>query len=179
MNNEIRFLAQHRPHAGVSPLTARDRRVMERVARRAEVARDPNPVVGARSSFGRRLADRNAAIGGSRAFILGSGAVLAACAGLSLLVLARSAFDPSTVAVLNLLLPVLAALQALLVMTGRNRQAASGASRGGLASETAIAELHDRVDRLAAQVERLARALPSGDPAPASVAGGRQALRAA
>lgn len=177
MNNEIRFLAQHRPHAGVSPLTARDRRVMERVAHRAEVTRGLHGAAGARPS--RRLADRAAAIGGSRAFILGFGAVLVACAGLSLLVLAGSAFDPSSVAVVNLLLPVLAALQALLVMTGRNRQAAAGASGAGLASETAIAELHDTVDRLAAQVERLARALPSGDPAPASVAGGRQALRAA
>ena len=44
MNNEIRYLAQHLLHAGVSPLSERDRRVIQRVARRTYVARNLNQV---------------------------------------------------------------------------------------------------------------------------------------
>ncbi|WP_375459242.1 hypothetical protein [uncultured Enterovirga sp.] len=40
MNTEIRFLAQHLLHARTSPLSDRDRRLIQRVAHRVHVARD-------------------------------------------------------------------------------------------------------------------------------------------
>ena len=79
MNTEIRFLAQHLLHAGVAPLTERDRRVIARVARRMHTARDVNRVFEARSTLGQRLADRVAAAEAPGAS--SSGSVSSCCAG--------------------------------------------------------------------------------------------------
>ena len=174
MNTEIRFLAQHLLHAGVGPLTARDRRVIARVARRVHTARDVNRVFEARSTVGQRLADRVAAVGGSWSFILGFGVFIAIWAVFNGLVLAGYAFDPYPFVFLNLLLSMLAALQAPIIMMSQNRQAAKDRLAAALdyevnvKSETAIAELHDKVDRLQDALDRLLRAdnddLPEGEP---------------
>ena len=162
MNNEIRYLAQHLLHAGVSPLAERDRRVIQRVARRTYVARDVNHVFENRLTVGQRLADRVAVIGGSWSFIVGFGVFLAIWAGVNVLVLAERAFDPYPFVFLNLLLSMLAALQAPIIMMSQNRQAAKDRLAAALdyevnvKSETAISELHDKVDRLTAQMEQLA-----------------------
>ncbi len=175
MNYDIRFLAQHLLHAGVTPLSDRDRRVIQRVARRT---RDLNHLFEDRQTLGHRLADRVAAIGGSWAFIGGFGAFLAVWAGVNVLVLAESAFDPYPFVFLNLLLSMLAALQAPVIMMSQNRQAAKDRLAAALdyevniKSETAISELHDKVDRLQAQVEQLVAlqhaALSAGEPKPAA-----------
>ena len=178
MNNEIRYLAQHLLHAGVSPLSDRDRRLIQRVARRAYVARDLNQVFEERQTMGQRLADRVASVGGSWAFILGFGVFLAAWAGLNVAVLAESAFDPYPFVFLNLLLSMLAALQAPIIMMSQNRQAAKDRLAAALdyevniKSETAISELHDKVDRFGAQIEQMASLA-------ASSAGSRPTLRVA
>jgi uncharacterized membrane protein len=162
MTNEIRYLAQHLLHAGVSPLSERDRRVIRRVARRTYVARNLNQVFEDRQTFGQRLADRVAVVGGSWAFIAGFGVFLAIWAGVNVAVLADHAFDPYPFVFLNLLLSMLAALQAPIIMMSQNRQAAKDRLAAALdyevnvKSETAISELHDKVDRLTAQIEQLA-----------------------
>ena len=161
MNNEIRYLAQHLLHAGVAPLSARDRRLIRRVAHRISIARDLNEAFDDRLSLGERLADRVAAIGGSWSFIVGFGVFLAAWAVLNVVVLAANAFDPYPFIFLNLLLSMLAALQAPVIMMSQNRQAAKDRLAASLdyevnlKAETAIAELHDKVDRLTAQVDLL------------------------
>jgi uncharacterized membrane protein len=162
MTNEIRYLAQHLLHAGVSPLSDRDRRVIQRVARRTYVARNVNQEFEERQTVGQRLADRVAVVGGSWAFIVGFGVFLAIWAAFNMLVLADHAFDPYPFVFLNLLLSMLAALQAPIIMMSQNRQAAKDRLAAALdyevnvKSETAISELHDKVDRLAAQIEQLA-----------------------
>jgi uncharacterized membrane protein len=162
MNTEIRYLAQHLLHAGVSPLSERDRRVIQRVAHRTYVARNLNQVFDDRSTVGQRLADRVAVVGGSWAFIVGFGVFLALWAGVNALVLADRAFDPYPFVFLNLLLSMLAALQAPIIMMSQNRQAAKDRLAAALdyevnvKAETAISELHDKVDRLTAQIEQLA-----------------------
>ena len=161
MNTEIRYLAQHLLHAGVTPLSDRDRRVIQRIARRVRVARDLNEVFEDRLTMGERLADRVATIGGSWAFIVGFGVFLGAWALLNVVVLAASAFDPYPFVFLNLLLSMLAALQAPVIMMSQNRQAAKDRLAAALdyevnlKAETAIAELHDKMDRLTAQLDRL------------------------
>ena len=181
MNNEIRYLAQHLLHAGVSPLSERDRRVIQRVARRTYVARNLNQVFETHLTVGQRLADRVATIGGSWSFIVGFGVFLAIWAGVNALVLAERAFDPYPFVFLNLLLSMLAALQAPVIMMSQNRQAAKDRLAAALdyevnvKSETAISELHDKVDRLMAQLEQLS-APPSAEPAADAV---RPTLRVA
>lgn len=161
MNTEIRYLAQHLLHAGVTPLSDRDRRIIQRVAHRVRVARDLNEVFDDRSTMGERLADRVAAIGGSWSFIMGFGVFLGAWALLNVAILAANAFDPYPFVFLNLLLSMLAALQAPVIMMSQNRQAAKDRLAAALdyevnlKAETAIAELHDKVDRMTARLEHV------------------------
>jgi uncharacterized membrane protein len=162
MNTEIRFLAQHLLHQGVAPLSERDRRVIARVARRVHVARNVNQVFDDRLTLGERLADRVATIGGSWGFIVGCTVFLVAWAMLNGLVLAKSAFDPYPFVFLNLLLSMVAALQAPIIMMSQNRQASKDRLAAALdyevnvKAETAIGDLHDKVDRMQAQIEQLA-----------------------
>ena len=65
MTTEIRYLAQQLLHAGLAPLSERDARVIARVAKRVHIARDVNKVFDQRLTFGQRLADQVAAVGGS------------------------------------------------------------------------------------------------------------------
>ena len=169
MNNEIRYLAQHLLHAGVTPFSERDRRLLQRVARRAYVSRDLNQVFDARSTMGQRLADKVAAVGGSWSFIVGFGVFLAVWAAFNVLVLAESAFDPYPFVFLNLLLSMLAALQAPIIMMSQNRQAAKDRLAAALdyevnlKAETSIGELHDKLDRLSARLVGLDAPAPAND----------------
>jgi uncharacterized membrane protein len=161
MNPEIRYLAQQLLHAGVGQLCERDRRVIARVARRVHIARDVNKVFEQNLSFGERLADKVAVVAGSWTFILGFCAFLAAWAVLNAFLLVRWAFDPYPFIFLNLLLSMLAALQAPIIMMSQNRQAAKDRLAAALdyevnvKAESSIAELHDKVDRLANMVLEL------------------------
>jgi uncharacterized membrane protein len=158
--NDVRVLAQHLLHAGVAPLPDRDRRLIVRVAKRMQTARNLNQEFEERLTFGNRLADKVAAIGGSWRFIIGFALFLAAWAALNAAVLVEHAFDPYPYIFLNLLLSMLAALQAPIIMMSQNRQAEKDRLAAALdyevnvKAETAIAELHEKMDRLIARTER-------------------------
>ena len=128
--------------------------------RRAPAARDLNEVFDARLTFGERLADRVAAIGGSWGFIIGFGLFLFGWALLNTIILVRHAFDPFPFIFLNLMLSMLAALQAPIIMMSQNRQAAKDRLEARLdyetnmRSEAEIANLQAKVDRLLAIIER-------------------------
>jgi uncharacterized membrane protein len=163
MNSEIRYLAQQLLQGGLGPLCERDRRVIARVARRVHTARDVNKVFEQNLSVGDRLADKVAIVAGSWTFIAGFCAFLAAWTLLNALLLVRWAFDPYPFIFLNLLLSMLAALQAPIIMMSQNRQAAKDRLAAALdyevnvKAESAIAELHDKVDRLAQLMLQQAR----------------------
>jgi uncharacterized membrane protein len=74
-------------------------------------------------SFGDRLADKVAAVGGSWAFIISFALFMALWGLLNTFVLANHAFDPFPFIFLNLMLSMVAALQAPLIMMSQNRQA--------------------------------------------------------
>jgi uncharacterized membrane protein len=177
MNSEIRILAQQLLHAGPGQLPERDRRIIARVARRLHI-RNLNQVFEERSTVGERLADRVAAVGGSWGFISGFGMFLAAWAVINGVVLVGHAIDPYPFIFLNLLLSMLAAVQAPIIMMSQNRQAAKDRLAAALdyevnlKTEIAIAELHAKMDRLQAhliQADGQAGAQPRGGE-PADVA---------
>jgi uncharacterized membrane protein len=122
--------------------------------RRAPQVRDVNEVFDQRLTLGERLADRVAAIGGSWSFISGFSVFLVAWAIVNTIVLARHAFDPFPFIFLNLMLSMLAALQAPVIMMSQNRQAAKDRLEArldyetNLRTEAQIANLHDKIDLL-------------------------------
>jgi uncharacterized membrane protein len=124
--------------------------------RRAPRVRDVNEVFDQRLTFGDRLADRVAAIGGSWNFIIGFGLFMVAWAVLNTVVLTRHPFDPFPFIFLNLMLSMLAALQAPVIMMSQNRQAAKDRLdmrldyETNLRSEAEIASLHEKIDLLLA-----------------------------
>ncbi|KTF67338.1 DUF1003 domain-containing protein [Sphingomonas sp. HT-1] len=144
MNAAIRFLNDLRRIGGAS--------------------RDLNTVFDERLTFGERLADRVAAVGGSWGFIIGFGVFLGAWAVLNTVILAAHAFDPFPFIFLNLMLSMLAALQAPIIMMSQNRQAAKDRLEArldyetNLRAEAQIEELHAKIDALHADIARLAAA---------------------
>jgi uncharacterized membrane protein len=138
--------------------------------RRVPHVRDVNEVFDERLTVGQRLADRVAAIGGSWGFIVGFGLFLAAWAILNTWVLARDAFDPFPFIFLNLMLSMLAALQAPIIMMSQNRQAAKDRLEvrldyeTNLRTEAEIASLHEKIDLLLAMAgdNGIARREPEG-----------------
>ena len=121
---DLRYLAEHLMLTGVGSLNRRDRQTLERLLTRLNERQGDRPYETLRPTLGERLADRVAEFGGSWTFI---GLFAAALAGWALLntdVLGGSAFDPYPYVFLNLLLSMLAAIQAPIIMMSQNRQAA-------------------------------------------------------
>jgi uncharacterized membrane protein len=104
-------------------------------------------------NFWERLADRVAAVGGSWRFIFGFGAILAMWVVSNIaLALSDRAFDPYPFIFLNLILSMLAAVQAPIIMMSQNRQAAKDRSDArsdyevNLRAEMQIIALHEKID---------------------------------
>lgn len=139
-------------------LSRRDQRLLksifERIAKRDTIARNAAVEVEEARTFGERLADRIADFGGSWPFILIFLALLASWALVNTIVLTTSAFDPYPFIFLNLMLSMIAALQAPIIMmsqkrqTQRDRLAAENDYQVNLKAEIEIRELHDKLDEL-------------------------------
>jgi uncharacterized membrane protein len=106
-------------------------------------------------SFGERLADHVAAVGGSWGFIIAFGLILVAWMGWNTATKGHPlAFDPYPFIFLNLMLSMLAAIQAPVIMMSQNRAAArdrQGAEHDyvvNLRAELEIMHLHDKVDAM-------------------------------
>ncbi|HEY0595117.1 DUF1003 domain-containing protein [Sphingopyxis sp.] len=137
-----------------------EQRVIRAIAERAptskKVADDDDDDPAERAGFGERLADRVAAVGGSWGFIIAFALVLfiwmlinsKALASLGL------AFDPFPFIFLNLMLSMLAAIQAPVIMMSQNRQAAKDRLTEkldyeiNLRAELEIMRLHEKLDQL-------------------------------
>ena len=87
------LLAQRLVEMGFNDMTAGERRVIERVAKRVAVSRNIYAEQDQASNFGERLADQVASFGGSWTFLMAFGAFIVAWVGLNAAMLA-SAFDP-------------------------------------------------------------------------------------
>ncbi|HEY0437219.1 MAG TPA: DUF1003 domain-containing protein [Phenylobacterium sp.] len=105
-------------------------------------------------TFGARLADHVAAVGGSWGFIIAFGLVLAVWMGWNTVTGRRLSFDPYPFIFLNLMLSMLAAIQAPVIMMSQNRAAARDRQAAehdylvNLRAELEIMHLHDKMDEL-------------------------------
>ena len=115
-------LAQQLLGCTYEELTPVQRSVIDLIATEAPTQIDPKLKHDERT-FGERLADRVAAIGGSWAFIIAFGMILAFWMGWNELTKGHPlAFDPYPFIFLNLMLSMLAAIQAPIIMMSQNRQ---------------------------------------------------------
>ncbi|KKC35582.1 membrane protein [Devosia epidermidihirudinis] len=138
---------------GEKALTKHERLVLEQSIGRRALSQDASVIFDDKSTFGQRLADGVASFGGSWTFLIIFGVVLLIWVGLNL-GLSQSAPDPYPFIFLNLLLSMLAAVQAPVIMMSQNRQAAkdrmvtSHDYECNLKAEIEIMALHDKVDRM-------------------------------
>lgn len=116
------------------------------------LSEDRNLAYESKQSFGDRVADGIARIGGSWAFIIGFFVFLMVWTVANTILLSRDAFDPYPFIFLNLVLSMLAAVQAPIIMMSQNRQAARDrfeASKDyevNLKAEIELIALHHKID---------------------------------
>jgi CRP/FNR family transcriptional regulator, cyclic AMP receptor protein len=120
--DDIATLLQRKPLAGMGMLSVLGRQFHSaQQLVRIRAMRNPNEVIEEKETWGERLADSVVNIGGSWSFIIIFGAV----AGMYTFVnqvLGRAAWDPYPFILLNLILSLLAAIQAPVIMMSQNRQ---------------------------------------------------------
>jgi uncharacterized membrane protein len=156
MDHEVTELARQLLDSGVTGLSKREQRAILHIARQLHVARDVNSVLEEQQTFGERLADRVAQLGGSWTFITVFTSMLIAWVVVNTVVLAHlgGGFDPYPYIFLNLILSMVAALQAPVILMSQNRQAARDRLAASLdyeinlKAEVEIMALHDKLDRI-------------------------------
>jgi uncharacterized membrane protein len=137
-----------------SSLSEEENRVLQSAIDRLTISRDINDSVASHASLGDRIADGMARIGGSWSFIIGFLAFLVVWTIGNAWLLSREAFDPYPFIFLNLVLSMVAALQAPIIMMSQNRQAARDRLDAAhdyevnLKAEIEIMALHDKLDAL-------------------------------
>jgi uncharacterized membrane protein len=140
---------------GFARLSKRDQHLICAIAHRVQLTQDVNVTFDAQSTFGQRLADKVAEIGGSWRFVISFGMFLAAWTTLNLVILhGQERFDPYPFIFLNLLLSMLAAIQAPIIMMAQNRQSEKDRLSARLdyevniKAENEVALLHARLERI-------------------------------
>ena len=137
----------------VELLTDRERAVFRRHLDRRAITRDSNRSFDEKLTYGQRLADKVAEFGGSWTFIMTFALVLALWVGANVLATGR-AIDPYPFIFLNLILSMLAAVQAPVIMMSQNRHSvkdrvdAAHDYEVNLKAEIEIMALHDKLDQM-------------------------------
>jgi uncharacterized membrane protein len=133
-------------------LTAAERKVLKLARERKTLARNASDDFFADSTPGQRLADAIARVGGSWAFIVSFLVFLVLWVALNTIVLFTHAFDPYPFIFLNLVLSMLAAIQAPIIMMSQNRQSerdrfmAAKDYEINLKAEIEVLGLHQKLD---------------------------------
>jgi uncharacterized membrane protein len=156
MDDSVTQLAKQLLDSGLTSLSPREQRIILHIAKRSHVTRDVNSAVAERETYGERLADQVARLGGSWAFILIFTGMLLAWVVMNSFALTHfgGGFDPYPYIFLNLILSMVAALQAPVILMSQNRQAARDRVAASLdyeinlKAEVEIMSLHDKLDRV-------------------------------
>jgi uncharacterized membrane protein len=138
-------------------LRAAEQRVLDKIRQRSIVARQVHAEEQASMTFGERAADRLAHFAGSWPFILMFLGFCGTWVLVNSVALALGAWDPYPFILLNLILSLLAGLQAPVIMMSQNRQEARDRLRSeadyevNLKAELEIQGLHQKMDDLREQ----------------------------
>jgi uncharacterized membrane protein len=153
IDDPVKRLAQRLLESDYDNIPPRERKVIERIARKVAVSRNTNAEHDKALTFGERLADRVASFGGSWTFMIIFAGVLLFWVALNSLMLSQG-FDPYPYILLNLFLSMLASIQAPIIMMSQNRQAAKDRLDAAhdyevnLKAEIEIMALHEKLDEM-------------------------------
>lgn len=154
MHKSIEDLAKRWFRRGPDGLSLLEHRVLESTIEGRTIAQDTNKTFASKQTLGDRVADAIARFGGSWSFILGFLAFLFVWTIANAWLLGRDSFDPYPFIFLNLVLSMIAALQAPVIMMSQNRQAerdridAAHDYEVNLKAEIEIMALHEKLDEL-------------------------------
>jgi uncharacterized membrane protein len=167
--DDIATLLQRKPLAGMDMLTVLGRQFhASQQLVRLRAMRNANEVIERESTFGERIADMVAGLGGSWTFII-SFLVGLVVYTIVQVVLGAKSWDPYPFILLNLILSMLAAIQAPVIMMSQNRQDTKDRLRGELdfdvnrRAEAEIQNLSRKLNHLGdkiGDIEELLRAKP-------------------
>lgn len=154
-SHPLQQLAQTLLGKPLHELEPEETHVLEQIRQRRPIARDAADASDEESSFGERLSDKVAAVGGSWTFIICFSLTMLSWMLINTDVLSHfgMAFDPYPYIFLNLMLSTLAAIQAPIIMMSQNRQAAKDRLAArldfevNLRAELEIMRLHEKVDQ--------------------------------
>lgn len=133
-----------------------EKKVLNYILKRKNVSHDTNLEFIEQATIGQRIADKVATFGGSWTFIIIFGSVLIVWILLNSFILIKSGdtFDPYPYILLNLVLSMLAAIQAPVILMSNNRQSAKDRLDAehdyevNLKAELEILALHEKLDEL-------------------------------
>ena len=133
-----------------------EQHIAHHIAEKKAISKNINKHYHETLTFGQKLADKVAAFGGSWTFIIIFAVVLLSWIALNTFILANwgKQFDPYPYILLNLVLSMMASMQAPIIMMSQNRQTAKDRFTAehdyevNLKAELEIMELHEKVDHM-------------------------------
>src|SRR5216683_319765 len=156
---DIAVLLQRKPMAGMDMLTVLGRQFhASQHLVRVRATRNPNEIIESEATFGERIADVVAGFGGSWTFIITFLSGLLVYSLINVFLGAR-AWDPYPFILLNLMLSMLAALQAPVIMMSQNRQDTKDRLRGeldydvNLRAESEVQALSRKLNTIADKID--------------------------
>jgi uncharacterized membrane protein len=138
-------------------LTEQEKHVAHHITERTPISTNVFQDLSKRSTFGQKMADKVASFGGSWTFIsifMGVMVIWIFLNSFILIKLVKGSFDPYPYILLNLVLSMLAAIQAPIILMSQNRQAykdrlsAEHDYEVNLKAELEIIGLHEKMDAL-------------------------------
>lgn len=154
MGTDVHKLAKQLLHEDFDSLSPREQGVIERIAGGLHISRNVLREHEKKLTAGQRLADRVASFGGSWPFIILFMLVMMSWIIMNTFILANRTFDPYPYILLNLVLSMLAAIQAPVIMMSQNRHSekdridAAHDYEVNLKTELEIMSLHQKLDSL-------------------------------
>lgn len=152
-------MTEHYSKNLLETLNQHERHILSHIKDKQHISRNINTDFDESLTFGQRIADKVASFGGSWTFILSFLFILVLWIVLNSFILLHSgnAFDPYPYILLNLVLSMIASLQAPIIMMSQNRQAAKDRLDAthdyevNLKAEWEIMALHEKMDTLREQ----------------------------